>query len=57
MSEAKSRPLLEGIGSLALKGALPDDPERSIFDRIQPRVKNSTGEIGIAPRRFPTLAM
>ncbi|WP_173931286.1 CvpA family protein [Chelativorans sp. Marseille-P2723] len=33
ISEAKSRPLLEGVGSW-LQGLLPDDPERSIFDRL-----------------------
>ena len=33
--EAKSRPLLESIGT-ALENALPDDPENSILDRLRP---------------------
>ena len=35
ISEAKSLPLLEGIGNW-LEGVLPDDPENSILDRIRP---------------------
>lgn len=34
ISEAKSRPLLEGIGGW-LESILPDDPENSIIDRIR----------------------
>jgi membrane protein required for colicin V production len=34
VTEAKSRPLLEGIGQW-LESVLPDDPEHSILDRIQ----------------------
>jgi membrane protein required for colicin V production len=34
VTEAKSRPLLEGIGNW-LESVLPDDPEHSILDRIQ----------------------
>ena len=33
--EAKSRPLLESIGT-ALENALPDDPENSILERFSP---------------------
>lgn len=33
VAEAKSRPLLEGIGTW-LEGVLPDDPENSLLDRI-----------------------
>lgn len=33
IAEAKSRPLLEGIGA-RLQGILPDDPENSILDRL-----------------------
>ena len=43
VSDAKSRPLLEGIGNW-LEGVLPDDPERSIFDRIQRPGDEPTGE-------------
>ena len=35
ISEAKSRPLLEGVGQW-LEGLLPDDPENSILDRLKP---------------------
>lgn len=35
VSDAKSRPLLEGIGNW-LEGILPDDPENSILNRIAP---------------------
>ena len=35
ISEAKSLPLLEGIGDW-LESILPDDPENSILDRISP---------------------
>lgn len=35
ITEAKSRPLLEEIG-LRLQALLPDDPENSIFDRLNP---------------------
>lgn len=35
ISEAKSLPLLEGIGDW-LEGILPDDPENSILDRLRP---------------------
>ena len=34
ISEAKSRPLLESIGT-SLENMLPDDPENSILDRIR----------------------
>jgi membrane protein required for colicin V production len=34
ISEAKSLPLLEGIGDW-LEGILPDDPENTILDRLQ----------------------
>lgn len=33
VADAKSRPLLEGIG-IWLEGILPDDPENSIFNRL-----------------------
>lgn len=33
VAEAKSRPLLEGIGTW-LEGVLPDDPENSLIDRL-----------------------
>jgi membrane protein required for colicin V production len=36
VAEAKSRPLLEGIGTW-LEGVLPDDPENSLLDRIGER--------------------
>ena len=36
ISEAKSLPLLEGIGNW-LEGILPDDPENSIIDRLSGR--------------------
>ncbi len=36
VTEAKSRPLLEGIGNW-LENVLPDDPEHSILDRIRPQ--------------------
>lgn len=39
VAEAKSRPLLEGIGTW-LEGVLPDDPENSLLDRIG----NQSGE-------------
>ncbi|TKT81341.1 CvpA family protein [Aquamicrobium sp. LC103] len=35
IAEAKSRPLLEGIGNW-LEGVLPDDPENSILNRVSP---------------------
>lgn len=35
ISQAKSLPLLEGVGSW-LEGLLPDDPENSILDRLRP---------------------
>lgn len=35
IAEAKSLPLLEGIGNW-LEGILPDDPENSILDRLKP---------------------
>ena len=35
IAEAKSRPLLEGIGE-RLQNLLPDDPENAIFDRLKP---------------------
>ncbi|MEX0346427.1 MAG: CvpA family protein [Rhizobiaceae bacterium] len=35
ISEAKSRPLLEGIGE-RIQDLLPDDPENAIFDRLKP---------------------
>ncbi|MEZ5810984.1 MAG: CvpA family protein [Rhizobiaceae bacterium] len=34
ISEAKSRPLLEGIGE-RLQNLLPDDPDNAIFDRLK----------------------
>jgi len=36
VAEAKSRPLLEGVGTY-LKDLLPDDSETSILDRLSPR--------------------
>lgn len=42
VAEAKSRPLLEGIGTW-LEGVLPDDPENSLIDRL------SNGEAEEAP--------
>ena len=41
ITEAKSRPLLEEIGA-RLQALLPDDPENSIFDRLNP--PNADGE-------------
>ena len=35
ISEAKSLPLLEGVGDW-LEGLLPDDPENTIIDRLRP---------------------
>lgn len=35
VTEAKSRPLLDGVGQW-VEGLLPDDPENSILDRISP---------------------
>ncbi|TWG93731.1 membrane protein required for colicin V production [Mesorhizobium sp. J18] len=35
ITEAKSRPLLDGVGQW-VEGLLPDDPENSILDRISP---------------------
>ncbi len=35
VAEAKSKPLLEGVGSW-LQNLLPDDPETSILDRLSP---------------------
>ncbi|WP_011580324.1 MULTISPECIES: CvpA family protein [Chelativorans] len=35
ITEAKSRPLLEGVGSW-LQSLLPEDPETTIFDRLSP---------------------
>mgnify|MGYP000223745175 CR=1 FL=1 len=43
ITEAKSRPLLEGIGNW-LESILPDDPERSILDRIQGPGDDPAGE-------------
>lgn len=43
ITEAKSRPLLEGIGNW-LESILPDDPERSILDRIQGPGDDRAGE-------------
>ncbi|EKF20351.1 CvpA family protein [Nitratireductor pacificus] len=42
VAEAKSRPLLDGVGQW-LQGMLPDDPENSVFDRISNGV-SSEGE-------------
>lgn len=42
IAEAKSRPLLDGVGQW-LQGMLPDDPENSIFDRLSDGVP-SEGE-------------
>ena len=33
VAEAKSRPLLDGVGQW-LQGMLPDDPENTVFDRL-----------------------
>jgi membrane protein required for colicin V production len=35
IAEAKSRPLLEGVGQ-KLQGILPDDPENSLLNRLSP---------------------
>jgi membrane protein required for colicin V production len=43
VTEAKSRPLLEGIGNW-LESVLPDDPEHSILDRIQRPGAEQPGE-------------
>ncbi|WP_048647736.1 CvpA family protein [Nitratireductor soli] len=42
IAEAKSRPLLDGVGQW-LQGMLPDDPENSVFDRLSDGV-SSEGE-------------
>ncbi|WP_163271723.1 CvpA family protein [Chelativorans alearense] len=42
VAEAKSRPLLEGVG-VWLQDLLPDDPETSILDRVSPG-SNAAGE-------------
>jgi len=41
VSEAKSKPLLEGVG-LWMKDLLPDDSETSILDRLSPRSADDT---------------
>jgi membrane protein required for colicin V production len=43
ITDAKSRPLLEGIGNW-LESILPDDPERSILDRMQRPADDPAGE-------------
>jgi membrane protein required for colicin V production len=43
IAEAKSRPLLEGVGE-RLQGMLPDDPENSLLNRLSP-----DGEAETAP--------
>jgi len=44
VTEAKSRPLLEGVGAW-LQSLLPEDPETTIFDRLSP----NTAEPDAAP--------
>ncbi|WP_157015190.1 CvpA family protein [Mesorhizobium xinjiangense] len=43
VSEAKSRPLLEGVG-VTLQNMLPDDPENSILERLSPEDEQTAGE-------------
>ena len=43
VAEAKSRPLLESIGT-ALEGFLPDDPENSILKRLSPDAPDAAPE-------------
>ena len=43
ITEAKSRPLLDGIGQW-LQSILPDDPENSIFDRLPGSDDDAPGE-------------
>ncbi|MHB2265739.1 CvpA family protein [Aliihoeflea sp. PC F10.4] len=45
VAEAKSRPLLEGIGTW-LEGVLPDDPENSLLDRIGERTSGEEAPAG-----------
>jgi len=45
VAEAKSRPLLEGIGAW-LEGVLPDDPENSLLDRIGERTSGEEAPAG-----------
>lgn len=43
ITEAKSRPLLEGIGQ-RLQSLLPDDPDNAIFDRLKPEESEEAPE-------------
>ncbi len=43
ITEAKSRPLLESIGT-SLENMLPDDPENSILRRLSPGGEDAAGE-------------
>ena len=47
ITEAKSRPLLEGVGNW-LQSLLPEDPETTIFDRLSPNAAepNAAPEAG-----------
>lgn len=45
ITEAKSRPLLEGIG-LRIQNLLPDDPENAIFDRLKPGEDDAEAQAG-----------
>lgn len=52
VAEAKSRPLLESIGT-ALENMLPDDPENSILKRLAPDEPGAEGEPEAPPAETP----
>jgi membrane protein required for colicin V production len=43
IANAKSKPVLESIGQRIVQ-MLPDDPEKSIFDRVTPNEEDGAGE-------------